>query len=188
MENNYVCFCKETFLDPDLFKKHLADEHDVHTFEGGDFIGTVKKIIGRAKETQPQGETVKDAAYWESKLSLNIVYRQKPLGITETSKDLFKAVRGKIDAPIIVYLICTEEPRVDYLTYVSDSERKTLCFDGFSWGYAGEGPHGLEWLFKQLGFNIDITQIAALSNKPGCTGVQSDGLTVSPAHAGEWLH
>lgn len=37
-------------------------------------------------------------------------------------------------------------------------EKGTIRFGGFSWGYGGTGPHGLNQLFKSLGLDIDSTE------------------------------
>ena len=128
---------------------------------------------------------MKDAGFYENKLSLNVVFRQKPSGVTEESKELFDCVSGKIGKAEIVYLIYVEFPNWNYLTYVSDKDRRTLCFDGFSWGYGGEGPSGLGWLFGKLGFEIDDVQIESWANEPGCIGVQPDGLSAALVMMGQ---
>lgn len=124
---------------------------------------------------------MKDADHYERLLRLKVIARQYSSGVTERSKEFFGTVRNKIGKPEIVYLIYIEEPHWDFFTYISDAERNTLCFDGFSWGYNGEGPRGLQWLFEQIGFTVDPKTLPS-PHRAGCWCIQSDGLVAGPYH------
>ncbi len=119
-----------------------------------------------------------DAEFIEHQLLLDVVLREWPVDITERSKELFTATRHKIEEPMLVILAYLEKPQWDYLTYVSDSKRKSLCFNGFAWGHGGTAPHGLLWLFQQIGFKVTINDIMSYSTKPGFSGIQPDGLMI----------
>ena len=88
----------------------------------------------------------------EESLMLKVLYRQQPCGITEKSKTYYKQIRKRLGSPFRVYLVYIKDPSWDFLTYVKNEKGEAAMLDGFAWGYAGEGPRGLEWLFNEIGF------------------------------------
>ncbi|MBA7624524.1 hypothetical protein ES703_31933 [subsurface metagenome] len=67
------------------------------------------------------------------------IYIQPRAGITELSKKFVEEHLPKIGAVSEVF--CYINDRGDYITSISGS-KGGIIVDGFSWGYAGEGPHG----------------------------------------------
>ena len=49
----------------------------------------------------------------------------------------------------------------------SDKEGNKIVVSGFSWGYAGEGPHGLLRAAEMVGFPLTIELIAGLAQNQG---------------------
>jgi hypothetical protein len=43
--------------------------------------------------------------------------------------------------------------------------RFSFRFNGFSWGYGGEGPNGLLCYLRELGLKVDITMIAKIKDE-----------------------
>jgi len=66
-------------------------------------------------------------------------------GVTRQSLDAYKRWCGLIGRPVSLFLVYQSDPW-EFFTYVVDAKGKALCFDGFAWGYLGEGPRGLETL------------------------------------------
>jgi hypothetical protein len=87
------------------------------------------------------------------------VFRQARAGITIHSKRYVEehiAEIGKVEQVKI------RQEDGDYITEIVGSEG-VIIVDGFSWGYGGEGPHGLLWLLKdKLGGDVSIGDISKL--------------------------
>ena len=91
------------------------------------------------------------------------IYRQQRAGITELSKKFVEEHLPKIGT--VSGASCRINSDGDSITSIRGSEG-TIEVDGFSWGYAGEGPHGLLWLLKdKLGISTSIQEIAGLDSK-----------------------
>lgn len=126
--------------------------------------------------------------WYEDQLGLNIIHREETSGVTDKSKELFKKLQERIPLGEFfrkvnrVHLVYVTEPSWDFLTYVVASDDRAILFNGFSWGYVGEGPKGLLWLLNQLGFECPRVSIAVLptAHKPGAWTVTKRGL-VHPA-------
>ena len=85
----------------------------------------------------------------ETLYGLTVQYREKA-GVTGSSIEAFAALESLTEKPQLVGLVRTSPS--DYFTYVIYANKAALQFDGFSWGYQGEGPRGLAWLFEHIGF------------------------------------
>jgi len=104
------------------------------------------------------------------------VFRQERAGITELSKRYVNehlAEIGEVEA-VKTYV----DERGDYITEIVGSEGKIIV-DGFSWGYCGEGPHGLLWLLRdKLGGDATIQEIARIAHNAStawnCRGWKPD--------------
>ena len=92
-----------------------------------------------------------------------IIYRQPRAGITELSKKFAEEHLPKIGTVSEVF--CYINSDGDSITIIRGSEG-TIIVDGFTWGYGGEGPHGLLWLLSgKLGIATSIREIAGLDSK-----------------------
>lgn len=82
------------------------------------------------------------------------------VGVTQKSLDNAKKLVAKKGNPVSVQLSFTDQE--DWYTvravWPDDSFHN---FKGFSWGYRGEGPHGLAEFFKMIGVPIDLDDIAS---------------------------
>jgi hypothetical protein len=85
----------------------------------------------------------------EDFLGLHVQYREKA-GVTGSSIEAFAAIESLTEKPELIGLVRTSPS--DYFTYVIYKNRAAMQFDGFAWGYQGEGPRGLAWLFEHIGF------------------------------------
>jgi len=88
------------------------------------------------------------------------VFRQERAGITELSKRYVNEHLAEIGEVEQVKIYVDEQG--DYITEIVGSEG-VIIVDGFSWGYGGEGPHGLLWLLRdKLGGDVSIATIASI--------------------------
>jgi len=88
-------------------------------------------------------------------LKREIYQDEFPAGVTEYSKEQFLKYRGELGRIIKVVIM---EISDEFSTYIHGSEA-ILVLDGFSFGYRGEGPHGLIWLLEQCGMEFEIQTI-----------------------------
>ncbi len=124
--------------------------------------------------------------WYEDQLALTIIHREETSGVTDKSKVLFKKLQERIPLGEFfrkvdrVHLVYVTEPSWDFLTYVVTSDNRAILFNGFSWGYVGEGPKGLLWLLDQLGFEHPRYPSALLPSphKPGAWTVTKRGLVL----------
>lgn len=79
-----------------------------------------------------------------------------PAGVTEYSKEQFLKYRDELGEIIKVEIAKIDE--LEYTTRIHGT-KAILILDGFSFGYGGEGPHGLIWLLKQCGLKYDLPTI-----------------------------
>ncbi len=91
---------------------------------------------------------------FERAQKLEVVYEDKDC-YTDFSKKAFLQNRELIGSPRRVLLLDTRSPGPQF-TYVVDDHNRAMMFHGFSWGYGGEGPRGLKWLFSQIEFSVDM--------------------------------
>lgn len=96
------------------------------------------------------------------------LFRQERAGITELSKKYVDEHLPEIGE--VKYVLIYVEDNGDYITEIRGSEGM-IVVDGFSWGYGGEGPHGLLWLLRDKlggeGDDISIQEIASIFLKQG---------------------
>jgi hypothetical protein len=85
----------------------------------------------------------------ENLLGLTVHYREKA-GVTGSSVEAFALLEPLNEKPQMIGLVRTSPS--DYFTYVIYANKTSMQFDGFAWGYQGEGPRGLAWLFEHIGF------------------------------------
>jgi hypothetical protein len=91
----------------------------------------------------------------------NPIAMQTNQGVTEHSLSLLNSVKSKLHNVAYVELMMPRgkdwaESQVRFI----DSAGRFAHLDGFSWGYGGEGPHGLAKAFEMLGIPVFINQIA----------------------------
>jgi len=92
---------------------------------------------------------------FKQELGIEILIRQPVSGCTERSKRFFDKMKVHLSSYSRVALVYIGEPDWEFLTFVIDVNGDAILLDGFSWGYHGEGPRGLQWLFGQMGWDID---------------------------------
>lgn len=76
-------------------------------------------------------------------------------GITNVSLNNALYLLTKFGYPLEIHLV--EEPDEWYVNMVW--KNKVHQFSGFSWGYGGEGPHGLMTLFTALELNNEAAEV-----------------------------
>lgn len=126
--------------------------------------------------------------WYEDQLGITVIHREESSGTTDRSKLLFEKLRDRLPLAEFfrkvdrVHLVYVTEPGWDFLTYIVTTDNRAIVFDGFAWGYAGEGPKGLLWLLNQLGFECPRSPVAKFPtvHKPGAWTVTKRGL-VHPA-------
>ena len=79
-----------------------------------------------------------------------ILYSRKTGGLTRKALDAFKQFTFKNPFVILQY------KDQEFLTYIVDDKRSAVLFDGFAWGYGGEGPNGLLEALKTFGWNFEL--------------------------------
>ena len=114
---------------------------------------------------------IEDIEAW---CSVDAVLAQEPSGATDDSKEFFEENRRRIGEPVAVLLAYVKEPTWDFFTYVVGSLGRSLRMNSFSWGYGGQGPRGLRWLFEQLGWTVDPAALPA-AHEEGLWEVRADG-------------
>lgn len=94
-------------------------------------------------------------------------------GITAVSLNNARKLIAILGKPKRVALRRSEDPHFpDYLVDVKWPSGAHFTFSGFSWGYGGEGPHGLATFAEMIGLEklLPIRVIAAMpTGKPGNT-------------------
>lgn len=89
------------------------------------------------------------------------------VGVTEISLKNGRDLTKQLGKPALVVL--SKKGMEWYTTaYWGDScpsPRFKWEFNGFAWGYAGEGPQGLLKYLTELGVKIDITKINRIQDK-----------------------
>ena len=87
------------------------------------------------------------------------IYKDNGYGITADSRKFAGKILDKIPKPEVEGIILTRKMgRYTVFVYFKDGDE--LHLSGFNWGYGGEGPHGLLWLFKRLGMSFIIEDIS----------------------------
>lgn len=89
---------------------------------------------------------------------MGITRIEEAVGVTKRSLDIFRAnkhiLKGKVN------VVVRHDPGAAdwYRTTISDSEANVIELSGFSIGYAGEGPAGLETVLKELNLPFDFSR------------------------------
>lgn len=95
------------------------------------------------------------------------VYKDNGYGITADSRKFAGKILERITEPEARDIILTRKMgRYTVFVYFKDSHE--LHLSGFNWGYGGEGPHGLLWLFEKLGVPLTIEDISRWDMDTGC--------------------
>jgi hypothetical protein len=89
-------------------------------------------------------------------------YRDHSGGVTQFSLDRLDLPLSKIGRPIEVkgYTYWGRYD-TDHAAVMVKGTRGTARFEGFSWGYSGEGPHGLRTLLMRLGLTKEAAELVA---------------------------
>jgi len=86
-------------------------------------------------------------------------------GVTDTSLKNARRLIDKHGAPISITLDVVKTnfgtAQQVIATFKTDRSIYTHVFNGFSWGYRGEGPHGLQKFLKWSNINVQIDWIAS---------------------------
>lgn len=100
----------------------------------------------------------------------NILYEA---GITEHSLHNARIILHECGLAFRINMIQTDHGQEHYV--IADFARgHTHVFTGFSWGYAGTGPHGLLTFLHNIGCTfLDIQNIAAISDEPALEAFQA---------------
>jgi hypothetical protein len=110
-------------------------------------------------------------------------------GVTEQSLRIFKTnkdiLKGKVN------VIVRHDPGATdwYRTTISDSEGNVIELSGFSIGYPGEGPRGLELVLKELKLPFDFKRDIETMRLPKCRSSVHVFTEQGPKHfcvAEEW--
>lgn len=110
----------------------------------------------------------------ERALGVTAVLDRASGGVTERSKQAFLGHMREVEFQVErVALAYVTDPAWDFLVYLIDAGGRALVYDGFSWGYGGEGPAGLRWLLGRVGWDPNAAQPTA--HTPGAWLVHRDG-------------
>ena len=90
----------------------------------------------------------------------NMEYKEKNHGITEKSITYLNICKERLGEIICAEGIWTEDDAPDYWTTFSDKDGNKIVCSGFSWGYYGEGPSGLQRVLEDFGFDFSVLDIA----------------------------
>jgi len=83
-----------------------------------------------------------------------------------TNHSLFNAkVLTLAHGPVKHVYLYGDSQHCDYLTSVTFSDGTHFDLTGFSWGYGGTGPHGLERFFEMAGIVCGIKSIMSWPEK-----------------------
>lgn len=84
-------------------------------------------------------------------------------GVTDISLSNARILTKECGKPSLVVL--TKNGMEWVVTSYWGTKKLKFEFNGFAWGYGGEGPNGLATYLKELGLNVDITAIARIQDK-----------------------
>jgi len=103
----------------------------------------------------------------------HIYAEQQAYGITEESLKFVEQHRHKLGEIVELQGFLAgmkwDIPGRDHWVSFKDAAGNQIIVSGFTWGYSGEGPHGLLKAALSCGFNITIEQIAGMAQKWGWT-------------------
>ena len=99
---------------------------------------------------------------------------QKEVGVTEISLSNGAILTKALGKPALIVLTAEAGPKINsqmeqtVTAYWGDSspiKRHKFKFNGFSWGYAGEGPRGLFKYLTGLGVKTNMARISKIRAK-----------------------
>lgn len=83
-------------------------------------------------------------------------------GVTHISLENARELIGELGTPDTVQLVNEGSDTGEHVVFATwenpDGDDITHKFTGFSWGYRGEGPHGLATFFDMIGLATRIPQ------------------------------
>lgn len=94
---------------------------------------------------------------------MGIIFWEAPDGVTSKSKELYALYGPQLQGFKCIRL--ERDHKGEYWTHIVDTKGMEIILSGFAWGYRGEGPVGLEWLFRQHGIALGANHIARLGRK-----------------------
>jgi hypothetical protein len=98
---------------------------------------------------------------------------ERECGVTRISLDNGALLAARRGPPVRVELRCGRDPSYGVaefcLVVAAFSDGSRHSFTGFSWGYGGEGPRGLERWCQENGVPLTIEHIARLDNETAGT-------------------
>lgn len=88
----------------------------------------------------------------------------KAYGITQKSTKFVKEQLPRLGSIVQIECLLAGDTHLDlgdeqWVAFI-DEKGDRIVVSGFSWGYAGEGPHGLLKMAQELGFDLGIETIA----------------------------
>ena len=98
-------------------------------------------------------------------------FKEEAHGITRMSTEFLERKLKLIGE--VVKVVGKRDEELEYWVIFSDKEGNEIVTSGFSWGYGGEGPHGLLLALHKIGWtDININDIASI--KPNYFTITSD--------------
>jgi hypothetical protein len=108
-------------------------------------------------------------------------YKEDAHGITRMSTEFLEKMLKHIGE--VVKVTGTKDEELEYWILFTDKEGNVITTSGFSWGYSGEGPHGLMNALHKIGWtDVTINDIAGINSESDYfTITNSNGVTtISP--------
>jgi len=97
------------------------------------------------------------------------IFKEENHGTTRVSTEYLETKLKLIGE--VVSVIGKKDEDLEYWVIFKDADGNEIVTSGFSWGYGGEGPHGLLQALHGLGWNaININDIA---------GIKEDHFTIT---------
>lgn len=84
-------------------------------------------------------------------------------GVTDISLSNARILTKEWGKPSLIVL--TKNGMEWVVTSYWGTKKFKFEFNGFAWGYGGEGPNGLATYLNELGLKADITEIAKIQEK-----------------------
>lgn len=130
------------------------------------FRGVLWRTRGDFKEeAQPEAKGgLRLTSIVVTKSGVYNTYIEPASGVTQRSLDYWRKIRHKLGNVTLVICYKGERYPPSHNTIVWDDKGNTVLLSGFSCGYGGTGPHGLQKLLESEGFNVDFQrEIAGVS-------------------------
>ncbi len=98
-------------------------------------------------------------------------FKEEAHGITRMSTEFLERKLRLIGD--VVKVVGKRDEELEYWVIFLDKEGNEIVTSGFSWGYGGEGPHGLLQALHKIGWtDININDIVSI--KPNYFTITSD--------------